>query len=189
MHNHNSDRLLRGGAQADDRVARALLRTDGVLSRRCANNCRSFVVHTTSTGHVDQPAGGRRVASRRAACATLHAQRNRPHTHTHITARATHTPLAGAERLVQMYLRATVSTHACDAAARTQRGASSRSRVGAASGGVGARQAALRAQHKQDRRARATSYSQKNKHSHNHAIHRQMCGVTESRSFFQSRAR
>lgn len=91
MHNHNSDRLLRGGAQADDRVARALLRTDGVLSRRCANNCRSFVVHTTSTGHVDQPAGGRRVASRRAACATLHAQRNRPHTHTHHSARHAHT--------------------------------------------------------------------------------------------------
>jgi hypothetical protein len=148
---------------------------------------RSLFTQQARDTLTNQRAG---VASRRVALLAQRCTRNETdHTHTHITARATHTPLAGAERLVQMYLRATVSTHACDAAARTQRGASSRSRVGAASGGVGARQAALRAQHKQDRRARATSYSQKNKHSHNHAIHRQMCGVTESRSFFQSRAR
>ena len=189
MHNHNSDRSLATRRCASCRSRFVFARTDGVLSRRCANTGLSFVRCSHNKQARDTLTSQRGVASRCLRNAAR-AKKTTPHTtaRRQRTRRAPRKHTSHWQRATRPNVLTFNSVDACDAAARTQRGASSRSQVGAASGGDGARQLHCAHKHKQDRRARATFYyRQKNNHSHNHATDR--CGVTESRSFFQRRAR
>ena len=181
MHNHNSDRSLATRRCASCR-SRFVVRT---------RDCRSFVVQftqQTSTGHVDQPAG-RRVALLAQRCT------RKENDHTHHSASTANTTRASQTHLSLATSDSSKCTYV-QQRRRMRRGcthATRRVKPLAGRRSVRRRRRASTAlhcahKHKQDRRARATFYyRQKNNHSHIHATDR--CGVTESRSFFQRRAR
>ena len=132
MHNHNSDRSLATRRCASCRSRFVFARTDGVLSRRCANTGLSFVRCSHNKQARDTLTSQRGVASR--------CLRNHTTTRRQRTRRAPRKHTSHWQRATRPNVLTFNSVDACDAAARTQRGASSRSQVGAASGGDGARQ-------------------------------------------------